>query len=260
MLLKKIIQKIAYILYRKRGKSPGYDLEDWFKAEKLVMQARRIFCVICFFIWLLFCWVLFNTEICFAPHLLFLFIGGLLMINVWKLWNPERFSSFLTAVATIAIALATSLQVNISNKLAELEKINSNHNKTALEVEFRPYVALQLADPEKVYALRSGTTLMPTKVVSINVGKVPALSVEVTYFAEQTLRFDIKDANDITPGGTSYYTPDINIGDPTKYDNGDLNITLLATYSGNYDVDPRRYCTKTQLTFQKVQNTVDSHF
>jgi hypothetical protein len=31
------IAKVAYDLYRKRGMGDGYDVEDWLKAEKIVM-------------------------------------------------------------------------------------------------------------------------------------------------------------------------------------------------------------------------------
>jgi len=32
------IRALAYELYEKRGRFPGRDLEDWFKAEKIVMS------------------------------------------------------------------------------------------------------------------------------------------------------------------------------------------------------------------------------
>lgn len=32
------IERVAYDLYEKRGRSSGYELEDWLKAEKIVME------------------------------------------------------------------------------------------------------------------------------------------------------------------------------------------------------------------------------
>ena len=40
---KEFIEKIAYQLYEKRGKSPGKALEDWLEAERIVERASKMY-------------------------------------------------------------------------------------------------------------------------------------------------------------------------------------------------------------------------
>lgn len=35
------IKKIAYELYEKRGRGDGYDLDDWLKAEEIVIERNN---------------------------------------------------------------------------------------------------------------------------------------------------------------------------------------------------------------------------
>ncbi len=35
------IAKVAFDLYKKRGKGDGYDFDDWMKAEKIVMEEYK---------------------------------------------------------------------------------------------------------------------------------------------------------------------------------------------------------------------------
>lgn len=259
-ILHKITQVLAYKRYEGRGKSAGFELDDWFKTESSIMFTRRVVFAICSLIYI----VCGLNLLSFNKYLILLYflLGGLLIINAWQLWKPERFSNFITATATIIIALATLANVNISKNLEFLEGISIDHNTTALQVEFRPYVVLQLQNQNKLFNLTSsGKHIKPT-IESINVGKVPALDVHISYDTEQKdVHFEIEDANDIAPDrGKYFYNPDIYVGNSSDYDNKDLYVTLLITYRGNTDVDPRRYCTESRLTFRKLQSAAGTGF
>jgi len=38
---RKAIARVAYELYLRRGKEPGYDLQDWFAAERLLQEEKK---------------------------------------------------------------------------------------------------------------------------------------------------------------------------------------------------------------------------
>ncbi len=40
---KELIQKIAYLLYERRGKAPGKALDDWLEAERIVEKAAQMY-------------------------------------------------------------------------------------------------------------------------------------------------------------------------------------------------------------------------
>jgi len=36
------VEKMAYELYKKRGKAEGHDLDDWFEAERIIVAHHRV--------------------------------------------------------------------------------------------------------------------------------------------------------------------------------------------------------------------------
>jgi len=275
-ILHKITQIIAYKRYEKRGKSAGFELDDWVKAESRIMLTRRAIFIICSLICLILALNLFsfNKYIILSYSLL----CGLLIISAWQLWKPKRFLSFLTAAATIAMAITsyamfrTSVQTRtiqeeglfISKQLGDLQEKANNQNLIRLQSELRPYLIPELLQNPPHFTIDNQSVMTFTPVdghlyvtfILNNGGKMPARNVRAKYDSPGIFNHDFDLAENVIMSESSsqrYWTPHVNIQKVINaQENEPFDVVLIIEYDGNEDIaNHHRYVSLFKLEIQK---------
>jgi len=173
----------------------------------------------------------------------------------------------VSAIAAFFIALATIQSTSISSKLEKISSESFSSQKAALQAELRPYLTIQLHPGEKEYLKIANNgqlyidklhndIFMVLPISWANIGKIPALNVEVEYSGpvQNNVRIiSADDSDNIIAGGRSGINRAwINVaGIKDNKDISEFETVLQVRYQGNEEIDSRIYISRLKLNFKK---------
>jgi len=186
-----------------------------------------------------------------------------------RIWNLV----FLIIGATISafvVWTTTRAQLGSMEKQHEttiLQQENANkQNLVRLQAELRPYLIPRLRnnpphfiiDEQSVMTFNIHEKHLLVNFELDNVGKMPARNIRARYDGPgyYDKSFDLA-KNVILPGDSAHrcWTPWVSISNIAKgSENKPFEIVLSIEYSGNEDIDNRRYLSLLKLTIQKDDN------
>ncbi|MDD5692359.1 MAG: hypothetical protein PHP10_04190 [Candidatus Omnitrophica bacterium] len=182
-------------------------------------------------------------------------------------------SIFITAIATVFMAITSCQSVHISKNVAKIAQESiaiserlTNQDLKRLQAELRPYLIIKLEPGEDEFLRKDGNSqqfficcyndsylILPFKIK--NVGKLPAINIKAQYDSptQHDVSFELGE-NNISPDSETSETfrPHINIASIVNDDKSEIfEITLKIAYMGNEELDPRVYYSLLKLSIVK---------